>query len=109
MTTPEIRAACQDLREDATKWSAAAEALRGSAGTAAGLTLVDKLGQIPRLAGSGKSLVGYDEFRRKMTMALAVGAGVFDDLSTILKQVADAYEREDIEGAHRVAQAGEGR
>ena len=88
------------------KWSTAGDALRAAAQTAADLTLLDKLGQIPRWAGSGKSFEGYDQFRQKMTTALAVGAGVFGDLSTIVRQVADTFEREDIEGAHRVAQPG---
>jgi hypothetical protein len=108
MTTPGVRAACENLREDATKWSTSADALRGAAKTAAGLTILDKLGQIPQLAGSGMSFEGYDQFRQKMTTALAMGAVVFGDISTILKQVADTFEREDIEGAHRVAQAGDG-
>jgi hypothetical protein len=102
---PGVRAACEALRADAAKWQTAADALQAASGTAAGLTLLDKLGAIPQLAG-GKSLEGYDQFRQKMTTALGMGAAVFGDLSTILKQVADVFEREDIEGAHRVAQAG---
>lgn len=109
MTTPEVRAACDALRADAVKWSTAADALKDAARTAAGLTLLDKLGQITQLAGSGKSFEGYDQFRQKMTTALGMGAAVFGDVSAILKQVADTYEREDRAGAHRIAQAGAGR
>jgi hypothetical protein len=106
MTTPEVRAACDDLRADADKWSVAAEALRGAAQAAQGLTLLDKLGQIPQLAGSGKSVAGYEEFRAKAVASLAAGAGVLADISALLTQAADTYEREDIAGAHRVSQAG---
>lgn len=101
--------ACEALREDATKWETAAEALRGAARAAEGLTLIDKLGQIPQLAGSGKSVAGYDEFRQKAAASLAVGADVLDTVATTLRQVADTFEREDIEAAQRVQQAGAGR
>ncbi len=97
--------ACDALRADAQKWASAADALREAHQVAQGITLADKLGAIPQSVGGAEALVaGYDRMKQKFVTALSGGGAVMDEVSGLLKNVADTFEREDREAALRIKQ-----
>jgi hypothetical protein len=107
MTTPGVEVACDYLRADADRWSAAAVALRGAQQAAEGITFADKLGAIPQFVGGAENIIAnYERVKQKFTAALSGGAVVMNKVSTILDQVADTFEREDREAALRIKQEG---
>lgn len=103
MTNPGVSVAVGSLREDAGKWSTAAESLRGAHQVASGLTLADKLGTIPHIVGGAGTMIAiYDRLQQKFASELSNGAVVMDDVSATLRHVADTFEREDREAAERM-------
>jgi hypothetical protein len=107
MSMPGVVVACDALRADAGKWATAAGSLRDAQRVAEGITLADKLGSIPQFVGGAESLIAiYDRMKQKFTTALSDGSIVMVEVSGILMQVADTFEREDREAALRIKQEG---
>jgi len=103
MTTPGVEVACDYLRADANKWSAAAAELQAAQRAAEGITFADKLGAIPQFVGGAENLIAnYERLQQKFTAALSDGTTVMNQVSTILKQVANTFEQEDRAAALRI-------
>jgi hypothetical protein len=107
MTTPGVEVACDALRADANKWTTAAAALQDARRVADGITFADKLGAIPQFVGGAENIIAnYDRLKEKFTTALSGGAAVMNEVSTILKQVANTFEQEDRDAALGIKQEG---
>ena len=98
-TSDQITVALDTLRDDARLWDGGADELRAAAGRAGAMAL-------PPAAFSfaGQAvLASYEQLRIKAAALLRGGAANYDDIATVLRQSADAYESDEAAGAHRMA------
>jgi hypothetical protein len=100
----EVRVVCEKVREDATRWNTASDAMEKASGVSAGLVLgADKLGYVAQERGV---IAAYDALKQKLTNLLNGGTTEFDTMTTKLREIADNYERTDSLGADAILRAG---
>jgi uncharacterized protein YukE len=95
----QITVALGALRKDASQWDHAADVLRAVAGRAR-----DEASLPPAaFSFAGQAVAtAYDALRTKMAGLLEAGSRNVDDIATALRRSADAYEADEIAGAHRM-------
>ncbi|MGH3875895.1 MAG: type VII secretion target [Actinophytocola sp.] len=102
----EVRVVCEKLREDATRWDTASDAMGTASRASEGLELGPaRLGYVAQERGL---IAAYDAIKQKLTTLLGGGEAEFDVLATKLREIADNYERTDSLGADAILRAGGG-
>lgn len=100
----EVRVVCDKVREDATKWNSASDAMEKASGVSDGLVLgADKLGYVAQERGV---IAAYDALKQKLTNLFNGSVTEFDTMATKLREIADNYERTDSLGADAILRAG---
>ncbi|MGQ0576696.1 MAG: type VII secretion target [Pseudonocardia sp.] len=97
-TSGQIAVALDALRADADQWRGAAAELGTAAGVAGGLTVAPAA-----FSFAGQAVAAaHEALRSKLAALLTAGAANFDDIAAALRASADAYEADEIAGAHRL-------
>ena len=101
-THGEVTVACDALRSDAKKWTAASDEMSAAAGSAQNLVLGrDQFGYAAETHGL---VASYTTLQNRIATLLQGADAEFDKIAGALKTAADTYEREDAEGAHAMNQ-----
>jgi hypothetical protein len=100
----EVKVACEALRSDAKKWGTASDDMSTAASSAQNLVLGRE--QFGYAAENHGLVAAYTTLQQRVATLLAGADTEFNKISSTLKQVADTYEREDAEGAHKFNQMG---
>lgn len=97
-TPEEVSVATNALRGEAGLWDEQAGRLRALSGTASGMDL----GRLE--AGLFQMMVEpYNQVIRAVSARCAEGATAMTEIAATLRTVADTYDAEDRDGAHRIA------